>query len=367
MTTLIRSFTLFRQPSTLSKSGRRFVICLDFDSYAYEAIAAEDPGFVRDVFKPYVDSGRIDIVGGTYSQPYPEIIGWESNVRQFVEGRAVISKLLGKRVDCFLTEEIAFHPQMPQLLKLYGYSSASLECQNSGEIRKINKSVVAWRGLDGTEIPTIPSNDLMISLTQQYKPFDDVISRSAAYQEPLMTLWAEIWAPGGDWGASYLPYEKGFQSFEKAGSDRVQERRYHAAIPALIGGAALLFIAKTANPAAAIALLSLMGIGIEGFFGPFWSLPGEYLTGIGAASGIALINSVGNLGGFAGPYLLGVVARQSGSAQSGFVFVGVAMLAGGLLLLGLMRVRGNDAAGRSRNLPKRKVTAEGSSDRPSAN
>jgi MFS family permease len=119
-------------------------------------------------------------------------------------------------------------------------------------------------------------------------------------------------------------------------SDRVQERRYHAAIPALIGGAALLLIAKTANPASAIALFSLMGIGIEGFFGPFWSLPGEYLTGIGAASGIALINSVGNLGGFAGPYLLGVVARQSGSAQSGFVFAGVAMLAGGLLLLALV-------------------------------
>jgi hypothetical protein len=193
------------------------VICLDFDSYAYEAIVAEDPGFVRDTLKPYVDSGRIDIVGGTYSQPYPEIIGWESNVRQFVEGRAVINNLFGKRVGCFLTEEIAFHPQMPQLLKLCGYTSASLEVQNSGEVRKINKSVVAWRGLDGTEIPTIPPNDLMISLTKQYVPFDDLISRSAAYQEPLMTLWAEIWAPGGDWGASYIPYEKGFQSFEKAG------------------------------------------------------------------------------------------------------------------------------------------------------
>ena len=132
------------------------VICLDFDSYAYEMIVAEDPVFVRDVLKPYVDSGRIDIVGGTYSQPYPEIIGWESKCRQFVEGRAVINNLFGKRVGCFLTEEIAFHPQMPQLLKLCGYSSASLEVQNSGEVRKINKSVVAWRGLDGTEIPTIP-------------------------------------------------------------------------------------------------------------------------------------------------------------------------------------------------------------------
>ena len=127
-------------------------------------------------------------------------------------------------------------------------------------------------------------------------------------------------------------------------SDRAQERKYHAAIPALIGGAALLFIAKTSNPAAVIALLSLMGIGIEGVFGPFWSLPGEYLTGMGAASGIALINSVGSMGGFAGPYLLGVIERRSGSLQRGFAFTGVAMVAGGLLLLGLRRARGRDEA-----------------------
>jgi ACS family tartrate transporter-like MFS transporter len=127
-------------------------------------------------------------------------------------------------------------------------------------------------------------------------------------------------------------------------SDRAQERKYHAAIPALIGGAALLFIAKTSNPAAVIGLLSLMGIGIEGVFGPFWSLPGEYLTGMGAASGIALINSVGSMGGFAGPYLLGVIVKRSGSLQSGFAFTGVAMVAGGLLLLGLRRARGRDEA-----------------------
>jgi len=195
----------------------RLVICLDYDSHAYEAIQAEDPGFVRDEMKRYVDSGRIDIVGGSYSQPYPEVIGWESGVRQFVEGRAVIRKLFGRQVDCFIGEEIPFHPQMPQLLKLCGFRYASLEIQNSGQVRKVNKSIVRWRGLDGTEIPAIPQNDLMIPLTKQYKTFDEEISRSAAFQDPLITLWAETWVPGGDWGASYMPYEKGFQSFEKAG------------------------------------------------------------------------------------------------------------------------------------------------------
>jgi MFS transporter, ACS family, tartrate transporter len=118
-------------------------------------------------------------------------------------------------------------------------------------------------------------------------------------------------------------------------SDARQERRFHAAIPAVLGGVALLFIGKVASPVVAVLLLSLMGIGIEGFFGPFWSLPSRYLTGFAAASGIALINSVGNLGGFAGPYLLGVIVKRTGSAQAGFVPVGAAMIVAALLVLGL--------------------------------
>ena len=109
-----------------------------------------------------------------------------------------------------------------------------------------------------------------------------------------------------------------------------------------------------------------MGIGIEGFFGPFWSLPGEYLTGIGAASGIALINSVGDIGGFFGPYLLGVIVRRSGSVQSGFAYTGLALLAGGLLMLGLRRARDKDSAGSSLNLEKLEAIADSPPGRPSA-
>ena len=65
-------------------------ICLEFDSHAYEAIQEEDAQFVREKFRPLVAAGRIDIVGGTYSQPYAQLLGMQSNVRQLVEGRAVV-------------------------------------------------------------------------------------------------------------------------------------------------------------------------------------------------------------------------------------------------------------------------------------
>lgn len=64
---------------------------------------------------------------------------------------------------------------------------------------------------------------------------------------------------------------------------------------------------------------------------------------IGATSGIALIMSVGNLGGFAGPYSLGAINKRTGSVQAGFVFVGVAMLLAALPLLGLPETRNKQA------------------------
>lgn len=76
-------------------------ICLEFDSYAYEKIFEEDPEFVRNKMQKYVNQGRIDIVGGTYTQPYSQLVGWQSNVRQLVEGRAVVRNVFGKEIHLF--------------------------------------------------------------------------------------------------------------------------------------------------------------------------------------------------------------------------------------------------------------------------
>jgi MFS transporter, ACS family, tartrate transporter len=116
-------------------------------------------------------------------------------------------------------------------------------------------------------------------------------------------------------------------------SDRRLERRYHAAIAALAGGLGWLLLGTTTSPVLSILLLSLVAAGHYSMFGPFWSLPSEFLTGYAAASGIAFINSIGNLGGFAGPYAIGLIKDKTGSLHWGFAFVGISMLASAMFLV----------------------------------
>ena len=138
-----RAFSVFYGLQKCIDAVNRFpflTVCLEFDSHAYEVIQEEDPQFVQEKLRPLVDSGRIDLVGGTYTQPYGQLVGWQSNVRQFVDGRAVAREVLGKDVECFLVEEIIFYPQVPQLLKLCGFSSASLQVQNNGGMPLLKKA-----------------------------------------------------------------------------------------------------------------------------------------------------------------------------------------------------------------------------------
>jgi ACS family tartrate transporter-like MFS transporter len=116
-------------------------------------------------------------------------------------------------------------------------------------------------------------------------------------------------------------------------SDRRLERRYHAAIPAIVGGIALLLLGTTSSPPLSIILLSLVTLGIYSFYGPFFSLPSEFLTGFSAASGIALINSIGNLGGFVGPYAIGAIVARTGSLSRGLAVIGISLFASATLLL----------------------------------
>jgi MFS transporter, ACS family, tartrate transporter len=109
-------------------------------------------------------------------------------------------------------------------------------------------------------------------------------------------------------------------------SDRKQERRYHAAIPAAFAGIALLLLGAKPSPFVSIVLLSFVAAGIYSVYGPLYSLPGEFLTGISAASGLALITSVANCGGFVGPYAVGAISTRTGSLYGGLAVAGFAML-----------------------------------------
>jgi len=126
-------------------------------------------------------------------------------------------------------------------------------------------------------------------------------------------------------------------------SDQRLERRLHAAIPAVIGAVAFLLLTTAHSPFYSITLLSVLAAGIYAFLGPFWALPSEFLTGFAAAAGLALINSVGNLGGFVGPFTVGVIKQRTASLHGGFILAGIAMLLSATLML-LVREKTQDSA-----------------------
>lgn len=116
-------------------------------------------------------------------------------------------------------------------------------------------------------------------------------------------------------------------------SDRTLERRYHVAVLALAGGGAVISLRATHSAFFSVALLSLLAVGVYGFMGPFWALPSEFLTGFSAAAGLALINSVGCLAGFVGPYMVGFLSQRTGGLYGSMPFTGVFLFASAILVL----------------------------------
>ncbi|MGP4078744.1 hypothetical protein ACTWQL_02435 [Pseudalkalibacillus sp. R45] len=182
-------------------------VSMELDAYAYEQVEKEDPECITRL-KEYIDSGKAAVDGGTYGQPFGQDYGWEPNIRQLTYGKKTIKEVLDYDIRAFLVEEQWFHPQMPQLLKKSGFEYASLQNQNSGQVRPLNESMILWSGVDGTDIPSIPANDLMVSCVRQYTGYKDYKDRLRDYDNPLLFQWVEIWPPGMDWGASADPFEK---------------------------------------------------------------------------------------------------------------------------------------------------------------
>ncbi|MBV8890044.1 MAG: MFS transporter [Alphaproteobacteria bacterium] len=119
-------------------------------------------------------------------------------------------------------------------------------------------------------------------------------------------------------------------------SDRTGERAGHTAIGYLVGGAGLAACAMMTDPVATMAMLVIAAMG-QSSTGPcFWSLPTAMLSGTAAAGGIALINALGNLGGFFGPYVFGLVRDATGNFSFGLLAIacGPVMSAIVVLLLG---------------------------------
>jgi len=109
-------------------------------------------------------------------------------------------------------------------------------------------------------------------------------------------------------------------------SDQTRERRHHMAAAGALAGAGMLLLGTHHLPLFSLILFSIVAIGAYSFLPIFFSAPGEFLTGFSAAVGIALITSVANLGGFVGPYTVGLIRQRTGSFYSGLICAGVFFL-----------------------------------------
>lgn len=115
-------------------------------------------------------------------------------------------------------------------------------------------------------------------------------------------------------------------------SDRLRERKWHMVGSMIIAGVGLIGSAfTTENPFITIMLIALSSIGYYGCMPIFWTIPPTFLAGASAAAGIAFINSIGNLGGFFGPIVVGWIKDTTGSFISGLIFLGASVLAGSIL------------------------------------
>ncbi|WP_170985911.1 MULTISPECIES: MFS transporter [Rhizobium/Agrobacterium group] len=117
-------------------------------------------------------------------------------------------------------------------------------------------------------------------------------------------------------------------------SDRTGERTWHVVSACLLAAVGLAFATGAASVFAVLIALTLVNIGISCSKPPLWSMPTLFLSGPAAAAGIATINSIGNLGGFVGPSVIGWVKDQTGGFSGGLYFVaGLLLLSAALTLV----------------------------------
>jgi D-galactonate transporter len=121
-------------------------------------------------------------------------------------------------------------------------------------------------------------------------------------------------------------------------SDRTVERRFHAAFPLFVAAAGIAVSTALDDPTLKMISLCVAGFGIFACLPVFWTLPTAFLSGAAAAAGIAVINSIGNLAGFAGPFAMGWIKDHTGSYAGGLLL----LAALGIIAMGIVLTLGHD-------------------------
>jgi len=116
-------------------------------------------------------------------------------------------------------------------------------------------------------------------------------------------------------------------------SDRTGERRWHTAIPAFVGAAALVAAGYGHSTVVVVACIGLGLVCAESMVGPFWAMATSRMAGLSAAAGIAVINSLANLGGYYGPDIIGFFRKLNGGFRGGLLAIGATLALSGATAL----------------------------------
>ena len=190
---------------------------INLDARAYELMAEKYPE-LSEKLKKYLKDGKVELIGGSYSQPMGSYISGESNIRQIVIGRETIKKALGYELATFLEEEEFTHPQLPQILvgAEFRYASlAQVDTWGRAGIPLLELNVLNWKGKDGTIIPSMPKNSLF-SFGPQDLASIPILKELQKLGKPLMVNWAEFgWEPHEQpaYLSEAVKYEKLSQTF----------------------------------------------------------------------------------------------------------------------------------------------------------
>ncbi len=135
----------------------RFKVVLDFDAYTYEWMAKHD-SHATSLLRSALDASVLEIVNGTYGQPFGCAESGESFIRQLELGNRAIEAALGSSPEVFYSQEPTYFAQLPQILSLMGYSGAVFRTQWAafGTDPAHDADLVTWVAPDGSEIPTVP-------------------------------------------------------------------------------------------------------------------------------------------------------------------------------------------------------------------
>ncbi len=136
-------------------------------------------------------------------------------------------------------------------------------------------------------------------------------------------------------------------------SDRTGERTWHVVGACMLATLGLVLAGFAGTVLGVLLSLTLVNVGISSAKPPLWSMPTMFLSGSAAAAGIATINSIGNLGGFVGPAMIGWIKDLTGSFQGGLLFVAALLVLSAVLTLVLARSQPTSAATAADALPQR--------------